>query len=162
MLLCCWHWSPLLLCCIASPACTDSSIALSISLWAVATSVHAANIIQRHLFYHARRLFSVKYNFTADGCLRNNSAYICTWSATLAMILPLPYRPWWECSTRCCRQWIPIPIQWKLQAAYRFKSTDTRTNIGLDDTSSGWQQKWEIRRHFPPRNMHQPGSKIPY
>ena len=58
MLCCSQHWSPPPLPCIASPACTDSSKALSISRWAVATSVHAANTIQRRLFYHAwRQLF---------------------------------------------------------------------------------------------------------
>ena len=160
MLCCSQHWSPPPLPCIASPACTDSSKALSISRWAVATSVQAANTIQRRLFYHARRQFLEKSDFTADGCLQNNSAYTCTWNATLAMILPSLYHPWWEWSTRCCHQWTPNPLQWRLQAVYRYKSAGTHTNIGRGDTSSGSQQKWEKRPPFHPRDMNQPGSKI--
>ena len=103
------------------------------------------------------RTFLVTYNFTTDGCLRNNSDYTCTWSATLVMRLPSPWRPWWEWSTSCCHQLSLNPIQWKFLAlGCRYKSADTHSNIGLDDTSSGWQQKWE---HLH-RNMHQSGSKI--
>ena len=120
MLHCRQHWSPLHSCCFVSPACTDSSKALSISPWAIATSVHAAgNTMQQHLFYYPWGPFSVKCQFTADGCPQNNSAYTCTWSATLVMILPSLYHPWWEWSISCYRRWTPNQIQWKWPTVYQ-------------------------------------------